>query len=75
MPNLSALWSTDSKGICVASQETPEGLVPAIRGVTLGAWLGAVQVHDDATIARKLAAALEGAAPCGGIPLDGRKYD
>lgn len=63
MPNLSALWSTDSKGICVASQETPEGLVPAIRGVTLGAWLGAVQVHDDATIARKLAVALEGAAP------------
>lgn len=63
MPHLSALWSTDAKGVCVSSQEIPEGLVPAIKGVTLGAWLGSVQVHDDAMIARELAVALEAAAP------------
>ena len=62
-PIFSALWSTDELGICVASQESPTGLMPAMKGVTLSAWLGATQASDDAKIAVELAAALEHVTP------------
>nr|WP_295714262.1 sensor domain-containing diguanylate cyclase [uncultured Halomonas sp.] len=56
---LSAIWSTDAQGICIASQESPAGLIPALKGVTLSTWLEAVQADDDAKIALALATALE----------------
>ncbi len=56
---LAAVWSTDAQGICIASQESPAGLIPALKGVTLSAWLGAAQADDDAKIALALATALE----------------
>jgi diguanylate cyclase (GGDEF)-like protein/PAS domain S-box-containing protein len=58
-PTLSAVWSTDACGICVASQESPEGLLPALKGITLSEWLEFAQADDDATIAQQLTAALE----------------
>ena len=62
-PTLSAVWSTDAQGICITSQENPAGLMPALKGVTLSAWLRLAQADDDATIARQLAAALESVMP------------
>ncbi|MGY8820249.1 MAG: diguanylate cyclase domain-containing protein [Pseudomonadales bacterium] len=62
-PKLSALWSTDELGVCIASQESPAGLMPAMKGVTLSAWLGATQADDDAKVAMELAAALEQVTP------------
>jgi len=48
---LSALWSANAQGLCIASQELPGGLLPVMKGITLGAWLGAVQADDDAQLA------------------------
>lgn len=62
-PTLSAVWSTDACGICIASQESPQGLLPALKGVTLSAWLKFAQADDDATIAQQLTAALEMLTP------------
>ncbi|WP_428943111.1 diguanylate cyclase domain-containing protein [Pantoea sp. FN060301] len=62
-PTLSAVWSTDARGICIASQESPAGLLPALKGVTLSAWLRLAQAEDDAKIARQLTAALEFVSP------------
>ncbi|MDF7629916.1 diguanylate cyclase [Erwiniaceae bacterium L1_55_4] len=62
-PTLSAVWSTDACGICIASQESPQGLIPALKGVTLSAWLKFAQADDDATIAQQLTAALEMLTP------------
>lgn len=62
-PTLSAIWSTDAHGICVASQENPKGLLPALKGVTLSAWLEFAQADDDAMIAQQLTAALEMLTP------------
>lgn len=62
-PTLSVIWSTDAHGICVASQENPKGLLPALKGVTLSAWLEFAQADDDATIAQQLTAALEMLTP------------
>ncbi|NIF02608.1 diguanylate cyclase [Pantoea sp. Acro-805] len=62
-PTLSAVWSTDARGICIASQESPEGLLPALKGVTLSAWLEFAQADDDETIAQQLTAALEMLTP------------
>jgi len=56
---LSALWSADAQGLCIASQELPGGLLPVMKGITLGAWLGAVQADDDAQLALELASALD----------------
>jgi len=58
-PSFTAVWSTDAQGICVASQESPAGLMPEIRGVTLSSWLRLAQADDDAKIALQLTAALE----------------
>ncbi|MEM6159212.1 diguanylate cyclase [Erwinia sp. P6884] len=62
-PTLSAVWSTDAQGICIASQESPAGLLPALKGVTLSAWLKFAQAEDDAKIAQQLTAALEFVTP------------
>ncbi|WP_338556997.1 diguanylate cyclase [Erwinia sp. E_sp_B04_7] len=62
-PTLSAVWSMDAQGICIASQESPAGLIPALKGVTLGAWLKLAQADDDAKIALQLTAALEFVTP------------
>lgn len=62
-PDLSAVWSTDAQGICIASRESPAGLMPALKGVTLAEWLRIAQADDDAGIALQLTAALEGLAP------------
>lgn len=62
-PTLSAVWATDARGICIASQESPQGLLPALKGVTLSAWLKIAQADDDATIAQQLTAALEMLTP------------
>ncbi|MCQ4258125.1 sensor domain-containing diguanylate cyclase [Stutzerimonas stutzeri] len=62
-PLLSAVWSTDELGICVASQESPCGLIPAMEGLTLCAWLAAIQADDDPEIAMNLAVALERVTP------------
>ena len=62
-PTLSAVWSTDASGFCVNSQESPEGLIPALKGVKLSAWLEFAQADDDATIAQQLTAALEMLTP------------
>ncbi len=62
-PTLSAVWSTDAQGMCIASQESPAGLIPALKGVTLSAWLGSSQADDDAKIALQLTAALEFVIP------------
>jgi len=59
-PDLSAIWSTDAQGLCIACQESPAGLMPALKGVTLSAWLRLAQADDDAKIALQLTAALEG---------------
>lgn len=59
----SALWSTDVQGICIASQESPVGLLPALKGLTLGSWLRLAQADDDTKIAQQLAAALECVTP------------
>ncbi|MBK4772204.1 diguanylate cyclase [Pantoea dispersa] len=59
----SAVWTTDDQGVCITSQEYPEGLIPALKGVTLSAWLKFAQADDDAKIAQQLTAALEGVAP------------
>jgi len=48
-PTLSAVWSTDACGICIAGQESPEGLLPALKGITLSEWLEFAQADDDAT--------------------------
>ncbi|WP_313698403.1 diguanylate cyclase domain-containing protein [Pantoea sp.] len=58
-PSFTAVWSTDAQGICVASQESPAGLMPELRGVTLSSWLSLAQADDDAKIALQLTAALE----------------
>lgn len=60
---LSAVWLTDAQGICIASQESPAGLIPALKGVTLSAWLKLAQADDDAKIALQLTAALEFVTP------------
>lgn len=60
---LSAIWSTDARGICIASQEIPKGLIPALKGITLSEWLQLAQADDDATIAQQLTAALEMLTP------------
>lgn len=60
---LSAVWFTDAQGICIASQESPAGLIPALKGVTLRAWLKLAQADDDAKIALQLTAALECVTP------------
>lgn len=62
-PAFTAVWSTDAGGVCIASQESPVGLMPALKGVTLGAWLRFAQADNDANIALKLAAALEFMTP------------
>ena len=62
-PTLSAVWSTDTQGICIASQESPAGLMPALKGVTLSAWLRFAQADDDDRIALQLTAALEFVEP------------
>jgi diguanylate cyclase (GGDEF)-like protein/PAS domain S-box-containing protein len=62
-PVLSAVWSTDACGFCVTSQESPEGLIPALKGVTLNEWLEFAQADNDATIAQQLTAALEMLTP------------
>ncbi|WP_434774433.1 diguanylate cyclase domain-containing protein [Pseudomonas oryzihabitans] len=62
-PVYSAVWSTDARGICISSLESPAGLIPLMKGVSLSAWLGVVQADDDARIAMELAAALEHVAP------------
>lgn len=61
--DFSAVWSTDAQGICIASQESPTGLLPALKGVTLSAWLRLAQADDDARIALQLTSALEGVKP------------
>ncbi|WP_336748913.1 diguanylate cyclase domain-containing protein [Pantoea vagans] len=58
-PSFTAVWSTDARGICIASQEIPAGLMPELKGVTLSAWLRLAQADDDAKIALQLTAALE----------------
>jgi len=58
-PVLSAVWSTDAQGTCITSHENPAGLMPAMKGVSLSAWLRLAQADDDARIARQLTAALE----------------
>ena len=58
-PSFTAVWSTDAQGICVASQESPAGFMPELRGVTLSSWLRLAQADDDAKIALQLTAALE----------------
>lgn len=62
-PTFSAVWSTDAQGICIASQESPAGLLPALKGVTLSAWLKFAQADDDAKIALQLTTALECVTP------------
>ncbi|WP_338064374.1 hypothetical protein [Pantoea rodasii] len=62
-PSLSAVWSTDAGGICITSQESPMGLIPALKGVKLSEWLEFAQADDDATIAQQLTAALEYLTP------------
>jgi len=62
-PALSAVWSTDSQGVCVTSQENPAGLMPALKGVTLSTWLRLAQADDDTNIALQLTAALERVTP------------
>jgi diguanylate cyclase (GGDEF)-like protein/PAS domain S-box-containing protein len=62
-PTLSAVWSMDAQGLCIASQESPAGLMPALKGVTLCAWLRLAQADDDAKIALQLAAAFECLTP------------
>lgn len=58
-PSFTAVWSTDARGICIASQESPAGLMPELKGVTLSSWLRLAQADDDAKIALQLTAALE----------------
>lgn len=58
-PSFTAVWSTDAQGICIASQESPAGLIPELKGVTLSSWLRLAQADDDAKIALQLTAALE----------------
>lgn len=58
-PSFTAVWSTDAQGICIASQETPAGMMPELKGVTLSSWLRLAQADDDAKIALQLTAALE----------------
>ena len=62
-PTLSAVWATDAQGMCITSQESPAGLMPALKGVTLCAWLKLAQADDDAKIALQLTAALERVTP------------
>lgn len=62
-PSLSAVWSTDAHGICIASQENPKGLIPALKGVSLSEWLEFAQANDDEKIAQQLTAALEFLTP------------
>lgn len=62
-PDLSAIWSTDAHGLCITCQESPAGLMPALKGVTLSAWLRLAQADDDAKIALQLTAALEDVTP------------
>lgn len=58
-PFLSVVWSTDAQGICIASQESPVGFIPALKGVTLSAWLRDAEADDDAKIALQLTTALK----------------
>ncbi|AMG56237.1 sensor domain-containing diguanylate cyclase [Pantoea vagans] len=58
-PSFTAVWSTDAQGICIASQESPAGLMPELKGVTLNSWLRLAQADDDVKIALQLTAALE----------------
>ncbi len=62
-PTFSAVWTTDAQGICIVSQECPEGLIPALKGVTLCDWLRFAQADDDAQIALQLTAALDCVTP------------
>ncbi|MGP4128564.1 PAS domain S-box protein [Pantoea tagorei] len=62
-PTFSALWTTDARGICVVSQESPVGLIPALKGITLCEWLSIAQADDDAQLALQLTAALECVIP------------
>ncbi|ARJ44002.1 diguanylate cyclase [Pantoea alhagi] len=61
-PTLVVVWSTDAQGICIATQESPAGLIPALKGITLSAWLRIAE-PDDEKIALQLTAALEGMTP------------
>ncbi|KHJ66401.1 diguanylate cyclase [Pantoea rodasii] len=62
-PTFSAVWSTNAEGICIASQENPTGLMPAMKGVSLRAWLKLALADDDAQVALQLTAALECVTP------------
>ncbi|WP_431022689.1 sensor domain-containing diguanylate cyclase [Erwinia rhapontici] len=62
-PTLSAVWSTDAQGICIASQESPAGMMPVLKGITLSEWLRFAQADEDGKIALQLTAALEGMTP------------
>lgn len=62
-PSFTAVWSTDAQGVCIASQESPAGVMPELRGVTLSSWLRLAQADDDAKVALQLTAALEGLTP------------
>lgn len=62
-PSFTAVWSTDAQGICIASQESPAGVMPELRGVTLSSWLRLAQAEDDAKVALQLTAALEELTP------------
>ncbi|KHJ65620.1 diguanylate cyclase [Pantoea rodasii] len=62
-PTFSAVWSTNAQGICIASQESPTGLMPTMKGVSLSAWLSLALADDDAQIALQLTSALECVAP------------
>lgn len=62
-PTLSAVWSTDAQGICIASQESPAGMMPGLKGITLSEWLRFAQADEDGKIALQLTAALEFMAP------------
>lgn len=62
-PTFSAVWSTDAQGICITSQESPEGLMPLLKGITLCEWLSLALVEEDAKIALQLTAALEFRTP------------
>lgn len=59
----SAIWSADAKGICTAIQESPAGLIPAMKGISLRAWLGSAQADNDEKIAAALAVALDDVMP------------
>jgi len=62
-PTFSAVWTTDVRGVCIVSQESPAGLIPALKGITLSEWLRFAQADEDAQVALQLTAALEYVTP------------